>query len=727
MSSILLRKDKTTPLTFDDMDNNFLTLLAGINRINSELKSGSILPIDYIRSLFSSENGILYNSATGTINLNTNSVVTSLNGRSGNITLTKNDILYTTDDIPEGLTNSYYTDSRIKDALSRFVTTSDGITKISNNDGITILPRNFNIRLTGAVTGVATVNNLNDVNILTNPGTDFITTSSGGEIIVGSRISNLLIRSPGQLNESEFQGLEFSSVDFDVESLDSYVRISNKIRPSSVIETIGKSLSGTIILPGARVPVNSGINIFYDNSANLVRIAPRDFTIEINGAVTGSATVSRLRDATITVDNINNYISGLNVITSGLIQNSVPVTELDFNTSDFLVTINNNRALIDLKNQLTDQEVRDIIGTTIRGTQRDFNQLLVSETGIITNYDRENNVLEVAPRDFNIQLSGDVTGNATVSRLRDVNIITTTNAIKGLDVDVNGGVFATLVKKLNFSNNFLLTHDNNNNTVTVDFRTLIDNTTIRNSLATSFSGSQNGISVEYNEPNQQFSFNLNNLNVSLAGAVVGTGTLVYSGNQTQTLSLVTELGDVGTGLEIRDEGTTKGDSVSTINFVGAGVTSSVTVDGRTATVNIPNSPGAEKFILIDSGSANVPNSRRLQAGTGIVINDQGPGDDVVISASGGEVLGKIQVESNGRFVAEEPTLNVVSSQQLFIEATHDNINNVINIIAFSKEDGWYRQSTIDFGLVTDKYGNKLDMGIISSGIIEHQINFGEIA
>ncbi len=725
MSSIVIRSDKTTPLTFDEMDRNFLSLSDGIQEINLGLNSGDILPVDYIRNLFSQSSGIIYNPATGSIGINSNAIVASLNGRSGNITLTKDDIRYTTDDIPEGSTNSYYTDDRIKDSLSRFITPAAGLSAVTDDNGITILPRNFNIRLTGAVTGVGTVNNLNNVTILTNPGVGVTTTSADGEITLGAGIAGLLVRSPGQLDEAEYLGIEFSSSDFEVESLDTYVRVSNRIQASSLIQTVGRSISGTIVLPGSRVPVGSGITVVYDSSADVIRIAPRDFTIEINGAVAGSATVTRLGNTAITVDNINNYISGLDVKTSGLLQNNVPVTELDFNSSDFLVTMDNNRALIDLRNPITDQQVRDIIGTTIRGTQRDFNQLLISETGIITNYDRENNVFEVAPRDFNIQLSGDVTGNATVSRLRDVNIVTTTDAIKGLDVDVNDGVFATLIKKLNFSNNFLLTH--NDNTVTVDFKTLIDGTTIRNSLATSFSGSQNGISVEYNEPNQQFSFNLSNLNVSLAGAVVGNGTLVYSGDQAQTLSLVTELGDVGTGLEIRDEGTTKGESVSSINFVGAGVTSSVTVDGTTATVNIPNSPGAEKFILIDSGSANVPNARRLQAGSGIVINDQGPGEDILISASGGEVLGKIQVESNGTFVAEEPTLNVVSSQQLFIQATHDSSSNIINIIAFSKEDGWYRQSTVDFGSVTDKYGNKLDMGIISSGIIEHQIDFGEIA
>jgi hypothetical protein len=123
----------------------------------------------------------------------------------------------------------------------------------------------------------------------------------------------------------------------------------------------------------------------------------------------------------------------------------------------------------------------------------------------------------------------------------------------------------------------------------------------------------------------------------------------------------------------------------------------------------------------------VPNARRLVAGTGIILNDGGGGGDFTISATGGELLGKIQVESNGALVAEETTINVVNSQQVFISATHDGSSNTINIIAYSKEDGWWRQEAIDHGTITDKYGNSLDLGDLAVGIIEHQIDFGEIA
>jgi hypothetical protein len=42
-------------------------------------------------------------------------------------------------------------------------------------------------------------------------------------------------------------------------------------------------------------------------------------------------------------------------------------------------------------------------------------------------------------------------------------------------------------------------------------------------------------------------------------------------------------------------------------------------------------------------------------------------------------------------------------------------------------NGWYRKTQINNGTLTDKYGNSLDMGPIIGGIIENQINLGDIA
>jgi len=724
--SIILRNEKTTPLTFEEVDSNFSFLNDSIVALQSGLESGDNISDSYVRGLISAQGGILYDSSTGVLRLNSSAAVTSINGRSGDVVLSASDIAYTTDNIPEGINNSYYTDRRVNTAVKNLLTVGNGLAKTETDDSITITPTNFNIRLTGAVTGNATVSELSDVTIRTSAGSGFVSSGGGGGVASDTGIG-FLARSPGQLDETEFEGIEFDSSDFTVQATDTYVRITSNTTAAGIVSTVGNSISGTVFEGGSAVPTESGILVTYDANNDSIRVAPRDFTITIDGAVTGSATVSKLGDTTLTVANSSNFIQGLEVQQGSVPQNVDPVTEINFDADDFEISVINNTATIELSNPLTEQQVRDIIGNTVVGTERVGGVGAPTETGIVVNYDAENDVLEVAPRDFVVSLVGDVTGSATVSKLRDTTIQTTTSAIKGLNVETAGTPFLNLAKNLNFSNNFTLSKDSQNEKVTIDFNNVVDDDQIRTVMSNSLTGAQDGIAINYNEDEAQFSYSLSDLSVDLIGAVTGTGTISYSGRNAQTLTVVTEIGEVGSGLAVQDEGLDKGESVSTINFVGTGVTSSVTVDGQVATVNIPNSPAAEKFILIDSGSANVPNARRLQAGTGIILNDGGGGGDITISASGGDVLGKIQVEKDGELVAEEPTINVVDSQQVFLDATHDGSTNTINIIAYSKLDGWYRQDSISHGEITDKYGNSLDMGDIQVGIIEHQIDFGEIA
>lgn len=724
--SVILRREKTTPLTFEEMDSNFSFLESTILSLQSGIESGAAISDSYVRSLFTGSSGILYDASSGVIAVNPASIVSTVNGRTGDVILTKNDITYNTDDIAEGTVNSYYTDQRVNDAVKNLIQVSNGLTKTETASTITISPRNFSVRLTGAVTGNATINDLNDVVINTVPGSGFTTVSGDttGDIVSGV---GLLVRSPGQLDQTQFDGIEFSSSDFTVEATDTFVRVTSKITNADIISTVGRSVSGTVFQEDLSVPVESGIIVTYDSENDSIRIAPRDFTISIVGAVSGSAVVSRLADTTITVENTSGFIEGLTIQQGSVPQNIDPITTLNFSANDFEISAINEVANISLKDPITEQQVRDIIGETVVGTERVPSTGVTSETGIIVNYDAENNALEVSPRDFTINLIGDVSGSATVSKLRDISLNTTTTAIKGLNVEYNGNPFLTLAKNLDFSSNFTLTKDTENETVTVDIENIVDASTIRDALNNSLTGAQDGIAINYDQAEEQFSYRLSDLSLSLVGAVTGSGTISYRGNSAQTLTVVTEVGEVGSGLEVRDEGDVKGESIAAINFVGAGVTSSVTVDGQVATVNIPNSPAAEKFILIDNGSANVPNARRLQAGTGITLNDGGGGGDIVISASGGEILGKIQVEDDGVLIAEEATINLVSSQQVYMTAIHDGSTNTVNIIAYSKSDGWYRNGDMDHGEITDKYGNSLNMGDILVGIIEHQIDFGEIA
>ncbi len=600
--------------------------------------------------------------------------------------------------------------------LSSLTETGIIVSYNTDNQSLSIAPRNFTITLEGAVTGSATIRKLRDVTLTTYNTNNYIT---GLDLFEGVN----------QTNVSKITALEFDAVNFDVNSTNerTVVTLKNQLTTTDIRNIIGQTVTGTELGADLSSLNETGINVNYSSANGTLSIAPRNFTISLTGAVTGSATISRLRDATINVINSNNYISGLDIFDGVDKKNITPIKSLSFNASQFDVTTDGTSANITFNNPIDTQAVRDIIGATVLGESRDPVTGRVSETGILITYDSDNNTLSVAPQDFSITLIGDVEGTATISKLRSVTMNTTTTAIKGLGISSNSVPFDSGVKNLNFSSNFILTRTPATNTLNVEISNLLNSSQILSIVGGALTGSQNGVSVGYNSNEKQFNYNLANLAVSLQGAVQGSGTLHYSGTGTQTLNIVTEIGEIGSGLDVKDEGITKGNSVSAINFVGGGVTTAVSMDGTVATVSIPNSPANEKFLLIDQGSANVPNARRLVAGTGIVLSDGGAGDDFVISASGGEVLGKVQVTYDGQIVDEVPTVNFVDSQQVFFEVTSDNSTNKVNVTAYSLLNGWYRKAQIDNGTLTDKYGNSLDMGPIVGGIIENQINLGDIA
>ena len=600
--------------------------------------------------------------------------------------------------------------------LSSLTETGIIVSYNTDNQSLSIAPRNFTITLEGAVTGSATIRKLRDVVLTTYNTNNYI---AGLDLFEGSNKSNI----------SKITELEFDQVNFDVNATNqrTVVTLKNQLSTTDIRNIIGQTVTGTEMSADLSTLTETGIIVNYSKANGTLSIAPRNFTINLTGAVTGTATISKLRDATINVINSNNYISGLDIYDGVDKKNITPIKSVVFDPAQFTITTDGTSANVQFNNPIDSQAVRDIIGTTVLGESRDPITGRVSETGIIVTYDSDNNTLSVAPQDFSITLIGDVTGTTTISKLRSGTIQTTTTAIKGLGISRNNVAFDSGVKNLNFSSNFILTRDASTNTLAVDISNLLNTNQVLSIVGDALTGSQNGIAVGYNSNERQFSYNLANLEVNLQGAISGAATLEYSGTGTQTLNIVTEIGEIGSGLDVKDEGQTKGTSVSAINFVGGGVTTAVSMDGSVATVSIPNSPAAEKFLLIDNGSANVPNARRLVAGTGIVLSDSGAGDDFVISASGGEVLGKVQITYDGEIVDEVPTVNFIDSQQLFFEVTSDGSTNKVNVTAYSLLNGWYRKTQINNGTLTDKYGNSLDMGPIIGGIIENQINLGDIA
>lgn len=572
---------------------------------------------------------------------------------------------------------------------------------------------NFYINLVGPVRGSGFVNKLSDVTIQTS--TDFIS----GITVQDEGVSQGAVGSATYLN---FIG---NGISVTQSGQVAVVSVPEGLSNQDVRNEVGNFISGTTYDPLTQQPTETGVTVYYDSTNNSLQLGVREFNITLTGAVTGTARVKRLQD--VTISTATDLIRGLSIFSTGQpLGPNQSVQSLNFSGDGLTVTQSGSVATINVPVLLTQEDVRNTIGTTVYGVQRDPSTNIKTETGITTNYDAANNVLELGVRDFAINLAGAVTGTATVSRLRDITINTSSNYIEGITLQSNGILLAPsrTIRSIDLQG-VGFTTTVSGDTAVLNFQPAIDANQVRTILGDMMEGSQGGMDVVYDVPNQKLRLQIKPFVINLSGAVQGTGTVVFDNTSTGVVNILTTTSSIASGLEVKDEYGTQGSAVRSINFVGGGVTSSVSVDGEVATVYIPNSPGNEEFVLLSSGSQNAPNSRRLVAGSGIVLNDGGAGGDLTIS-SDGSALANIQYQDDNGLVAERPAVQIASTAEIISEVVDDPANNRVIVQIYSLADGWYRASNIDCGYIDDKYGNSLDMGNITGGIIEIQADLGDI-
>ena len=571
----------------------------------------------------------------------------------------------------------------------------------------------FYINLVGPVRGSGYVNKLTDVTIQTS--TDFI--------------SGITVQDEGISQGAEGSATYLNFIGNGVTATQSgqvaIISVPEGLSNQDVRNEVGNFISGTTYDPLTQQPTETGITVYYDAANNSLQLGVREFNINLTGAVTGTARVRRLQDVTITT--ATDLIKGVSFFSSGQpLGPNQSVQQINVTGDGVQVTQSGGIATINVPVTLTSKDVRDTIGTTIYGVARDPSTNIKTETGITTNYDATNNIVELGVRDFTINLAGAVTGSGTISRLRDVTITTASNYIEGLTLQSNAILLAPSrtirafdLRGIGYTTTIV------GDTAILDFQPAIDTNQVRTILGDMMEGSQGGMDVVYDVANAKLRLQIKPFTINLSGAVQGTGTVVFDSTSTGIVNILTTTSSIASGLEVKDEYGTQGSAVRSINFVGGGVTSSVSVDGEVATVYIPNSPGNEEFVLLSQGSQNAPNARRLVAGSGILLNDGGAGGDLTVSADG-SALANSQYQDDNGLVAERPAVQIHSTQQIHAEVVDDPLNNRVVVTIYSKDDGWHRPSRIDCGYITDKYGNSIDMGSIGVGIIEIQADFGSI-
>ena len=598
---------------------------------------------------------------------------------------------------------------------------TEGVTTSYNDvtEKIDVSVADFNVTLTGDVTGTASVTTFgNDIVIDTTTETILGITVQDDFVDVGET---------GTVDTLSFNGDNITLV----RSGDTVtVEVDAGLTTSDVRDEIGSTVKGTIRDYETDIETESGVTVNYDSTNNTLELGVREFDITLAGDVTGTATVSRLQD--VTINTVADFIAGITVQDDNVdLGTANSVSALSFDGDNIVVTRSNDKVNISVANGLTTADVRDEIGTTIRGTVRDPSTELDTETGITVNYDSENNALELGVREFDINLSGAVTGSATVSRLQDVTIVTETDAIDGITVTKNSSAIGSVeqIKALNFVGSNLEVGINNLDPSVLDVTVtgVVDENSVIDIIKPKIAGDHDGMRVTYDNYNRIFDFSVDPITINLAGAVTGSGTVTFDGSGTDsTVNINTALGGGTAEIAIADEYENQG-SVSAINFVGGGITTAVSLDGTVATVYVPNSPANEEFITVGEGSENIPNSRQLVAGTGISITDTGASGSITISAQSDAILARSQVAQDGSIVGQQLELNFKGSRFVKPIIEDDGDNDRINITIYDIKEFWYR-TEFDCGSLTDDEGAVLNMGDdLKKGIFETKPDLGSIA
>ncbi len=477
---------------------------------------------------------------------------------------------------------------------------------------------------------------------------------------------------------------------------------------------------------------SEGIITTYANSVQKINLSVQDFDITLVGDVTGSAAVTNFAE-NIVINTTAPFMRGLTVNKdSADVGGANTIRTLNFTGDNITVTRTGNVVAVAVNQGITDTDVRNEIGSTIKGVVSDpLDPAIETESGITTRYRPENNTMELGVREFDITLSGAVSGTGTVSRLQDVNILTTSNFIEGITLQRNSsnvGLPLT-VRALNFlGDNISVTRATSGSSVAnVSISSSITGDQVSAVLNPRMLGSQDGLTISFDSLNKIYNYRLDPITINIAGAVSGTGTVTFNGSaQDGVVTINTSGAGGGAGVTVADEGNTQGQA-STINFVGGGITTAVSLDGTVATVYVPNSPAAEPFITAVAGSENIPNSRLLVGGTGITLVDGGPGGNITISAASDAIIAKSGYSLDGTLIAEQFGINIVSSRFIVNTLENDVGNNRVNLNIYTLLDAWYRESVYDAGTVDFNEGPILDFGGIIGGILETTPDLGVLA
>ena len=244
-------------------------------------------------------------------------------------------------------------------------------------------------------------------------------------------------------------------------------------------------------LVGAMVSSNteSGIAVTYQDGDGTLDFDVGDFSITLTGDVTGAGTVTNLGNvsfaATIAANSValgtdttGSYVAdltageGIDVSGGGSETATITVSAEDatdsnkgiasFNSTDFSVS---SGAVT-----LNAERVSDIVGAMVTSN---------TESGIAVTYQDGDNTLDFDVGDFDIALTGDVTGSGTVTNLGNVSIGLTIAANSvALSTDTTGDYVGTITGGTGIDSTAATSGEGTSHTLSIDLNELSTETTI---------------------------------------------------------------------------------------------------------------------------------------------------------------------------------------------------------------------------------------------------------
>lgn len=386
------------------------------------------------------------------------------------------------------------------------------------------------------------------------------------------------------------------------------------------IDSTVVTLSGTQTLTNKTLtsPDINGGDISSDTTIN------KSPVITLAGALTGSATLTTLGDATLTAtlasnsialgtSTTGNYVAaisageGLDVSGSGSETATVTISAEDatdsnkgvasFDATDF--TVSSGDVTINA------ERVQDIVGGMVGSN---------TESGVSVTYEDSDGTLDFNVNDPVITLSGDVSGSATMTNLGDVTITATVQANSvALGTDTTGNYLATL----SASNTGIDVANSGAESaaVTVGLNTEYVQDLVGDMVA---GNTESGVAVTYDDTNGKIDFNVSDPVITLSGDVAGSATMTNLGDVTITTAVQANSVALGTD--------TAGNYIATvaagegIDVSGSGSESAaITISAEDAT---SSNKGVASFdatdFTVSSGDVTI-NAERVQDVVGAMV------------------------------------------------------------------------------------------------------------